>query len=258
MSVDLRLTLRFRPLRREVSCYEFAALFEDMEALYFATPEALAAEQPVARHFALQHQARMQQLFGSPNSLLAEIEYRARALQHLETVGAPEDSLARLRHALRLLTEADLRQVAGIPRPEAEATQIDSGLSLQRVSMQSPAELVTAIPVAYWAASGTSLLLFLGAIERRFNMVGRIRTERAELAARRLKAEVEEERALRVLEELRERDEDGETVSRSGLLDGLAAAPRDRPFELEEGELGFADTARDAGSETEPDQPPRP
>ena len=256
MSDNLNLTLRFRPLRREVSCYEFAALFEDVEALYLAVPEALETEQPVARHFSSQHQIRMRQLFGSPNSLLAEIEYRARALQQLETAGAPEDALITLRYSLRRLTEADVERVARGSQPEALQTY--SGLSLQRVSMQSPAELVTSIPAAYWAASGASLLLFLGAIERRFNMVGRIKTERAELAARRRKAEVEEKQALRVLRELRERDESEEMANGSELLDGLAAAPQDRPFELEEGELGLAEEARDAATESDPDLHPRP
>jgi hypothetical protein len=255
MSNDLSLTLRFRPLRREVSCYEFATLFEDVEALYLAAPEALAAEQPVARHFALQHQIRMRQLLGSPNSLLAEIEYRARALQQLEAAGAPEDALIRLRYALRRLTEADAERAEGF---RLESRQTYPALSLQRVSMQSPAELVTSIPAAYWAASGTSLLLFLGAIERRFNMVGRIRAERAELAARRREAEVEEARALRILKELRGRDEREEMADRSELLDGLAAAPQDQPFELEEGELGFAETARDSTTEPEPERRPRP
>ncbi|HEX6753843.1 MAG TPA: hypothetical protein VF093_09705 [Solirubrobacterales bacterium] len=256
MSNDLSLTLRFRPLHREVSCYEFAALFEDVEALYLAVPEALAAEQPVARHFALQHQIRTRQLLGSSDSLLAEIEYRARALRQLETAGAPEDALRNLRHALSRLTEADVERVAEGSRPESR--QAHSGLSLQRVSMQSPAELVASIPAAYWAASGTSLLLFLGAIERRFNMVGRIKAERAELAARRRKAEVEETRALRVLKELRERDESEEMANRPQLLDGLAATPQDRLFELEEGELGLAEAARDATTELDPDLRPRP
>lgn len=244
MSDDLSLTLRFRPLRRAVSCYEFAALFEDLEALYLAVPEALAAEQPVARHFALQHQIRMQQLFGSPNSLLAEIEYRARSLQQLEAAGAPEETLRQLRFALNLVAEADVERISEGPWPQPRP--VSSGLSLQRASMQSPAELVTSIPAAYWAASGTSLLLFLGAIERRFNMVGRIKTERAELAARRREAEVDEERARRVLEKLRGRDESEEIANRPEILDGLSAAPQDRLFELEEGELGLADTAESA------------
>jgi hypothetical protein len=80
-------------------------------------------------------------------------------------------------------------------------------------------------------------------------MVGRIKTERAELAARRRKAEVEEAQDLRVLRELRERDESEEMSESSELLDGLAAAQHDPPFELEEGELGFADAARDAATE---------
>jgi len=251
MSDDLRLTLRFRPTRRAVSCYEFAALFEDVEALYLAVPEAIAAEQPVAHHFELQHQFRMRQLFGSPNTLLAEIEYRARALQQLEAAGAPEEALGALRYALRALAEADVERIARGPLPESKPTS--SGLLLQRVSMQSPAELVTSIPAAYWAASGTSLLLFIGAIEKRFNMVGRIRTESRELSARRRKAEVEEAQALRVLEELREQEESGRIAARSPMLGGLAAAAHDRPFELEEGELGLdgADQRRRDRAETE-------
>jgi hypothetical protein len=252
MSDDLRLTLRFRPLSQAVSCYEFAALFEDIDALYLAVPEALAAEQPVARHFELQRQIRLRQLLGSPNSLLAEIEYRARALQQLEASGAPEEALRALRYALRLLTETDVERIAGNPR--REPPELSSGLLLQRISMQSPAELVMSIPAAYWAASGTSLLLFLGALERRFNMVGRIKTERAELAARQLGAEVKEAKALRALKELRQKDADEETETQSEMLGELAASSQDRPFELEEGELGFAEPERNAAVEPDPDQ----
>jgi len=235
MSESLSLMLRFRPFGRSVSPFEFAALFEDVEALYLAVPEALDADQPVARHLARQQEARIRQMLGSPNALLGEIEYRARALQQLEVAGAPDRALMPLRYALARLAETDVERVAEGPWPKAE--KISSGLTLERVSMRSPAEIVLSIPVAYWAASATSLLLFLEAIERRFNMRGRIRTERTELTARRRKAEVETARAERVLEQLRELDVRGEEAPHAEMLDGLQA-PEDRPFELEEGELG--------------------
>jgi hypothetical protein len=100
-------------------------------------------------------------------------------------------------------------------------------------------ELVLSIPPSYWVG-GTTFLVFLGSLEKRFNMVGRIRTERAELAAKRAtsraearEAEVREAEAQQTLIALRERERQEQSEDEERLLEGLV--PGQRQFELETG-----------------------
>jgi hypothetical protein len=112
-----------------------------------------------------------------------------------------------------------------LPAPE-------NAIRLRRLTLGSPLDLVAHIPADYWKGGG--FILFLLALERRFNMVGRIRTERVDLRARRAErradereAELREERAARELEGLRQDDQ---------------------PFRLLEGEV--------LPDETDDEQPP--
>jgi hypothetical protein len=238
------LSLRFRPDRRASSCYDVAAVLEDMEAVYFAVPRALATEEPVQRHVVTEHRARFEETLGWPDLTLAEIEYRVRAIRQLEVLGADERTLTELRAATHLLAEGDVKRVVEGQRPRATAPQRPArqSMNLRRMTMESPLQIVVSIPAEYWA-DGTALVLFLGAIERRFNMVGRIRTERVDLEARRAErradareADLRAARTEQALAELQARRED------SPLLEGLG--PSQQQFELESGELLLADVAQ--------------
>lgn len=220
-------------------------MLEDLESLYAAVPEAVAAEQPVRQHLAVQQQTRLEKALGLSGSVLSEIEYRARAVSRLESTGAPAETVEVLRAELRLLAESEANRIYFNRRFEQSEPGRKSGaLELQRLSMSSPLELVLNIPPGYWI--GGSFLFFLGAVEKRFNMVGRIRAERAELSARRAagraderEAEVREVEAERTLNALREREVREQNENEQALLRGLV--PGQAQFELEAGTVRAAD-----------------
>lgn len=232
------LSLGFRPERRSSSCYELAAVLEDLEALYAAVPKAASAEEPVQRHILAEHRSRADEALGLPDSALAEVEYRVRALNRLEELGADRRTTELLRAAVQGLAESEAQRAHEGRRlaPPDAAPAAGQPLEVRRVSMASPLALIVSIPFEYWA--GPSFLLFLAALERRFNMVGRIRTEKADLAARRAErradereAQVREKAAEQTLVRLREQGPDYE----SPLLRGLE--PGQQQFELRTAEL---------------------
>lgn len=174
------LSLRFRADRRESSCYEVAAVLEDLEAIYFAVPRALSAEEPVQRHILAEHHSRFESALGLSEFALGEIEYRVRALRHLEAFGADGRTLDALRKAINLVADSEVSRIhGGSPLPQRTAPAPVEPLHMRRLSMGSPLEIATAIPFEYWT-SGVAFVVFLRALERRFNMLGRIRTEKVE------------------------------------------------------------------------------
>jgi hypothetical protein len=109
----------------------------------------------------------------------------------------------------------------------------EHALRVRKMSMGSPWDLVAYIPTAY--AAGQGLLWFLRAVEERWNARDRIRTEQADLEARRaerradeVEAEVREERARRELEGLR-------ATGRLQLVRGELLPAEDEPIEPTEG-----------------------
>jgi hypothetical protein len=113
---------------------------------------------------------------------------------------------------------------------------------VRSLHMGSPLDFVASIPSEYWTGGG--FVLFLTAVEAKFNFVSRIRTERAQLAAQRAQAgadereaQVRDVRAQRALEELQRRDELAEELHEevAGLADPKA------PFQLESGTLDIED-----------------
>src|SRR5690349_16515142 len=186
MATAMLLSLRFRPEQRNSSCYEVAAVLEDLEALYAAVPKAAAVEEPVRGHVLAEHRSRIDAALGLSDFALAEIEYRIRALGHLEALGADQRTIELMRAAVQGVAQSEARRAyeGGDPAPlMASSREAISQLDVRQISMASPLQLLVGIPFEYWA--GPSFLLFLAAVERRFNMIGRIRTERVDLAARR-------------------------------------------------------------------------
>lgn len=111
----------------------------------------------------------------------------------------------------------------------------EHALRVRSMSMSSPWDLLAYIPTAY--AAGQGLLLFLRAIEERFNMRGRIQTERVELEAERAErradqaeAEVREERARGELQGLQAAN------TRLQLVRGELLPAEDEPPESPGGE----------------------
>ena len=101
--------------------------------------------------------------------------------------------------------------------------------------MGSPLDLVLSIPPEYWTGGG--LFLFLTAVEKKFNVVERIRTERAEQAAQRAEArarereaELREAAAERQLSELR-----SQMLNAESQVSGFDDA--DVAFQLQRGDL---------------------
>src|SRR6185312_1147386 len=204
---------------------------------------AREGEQPLLPVFVAQRQAQSGQRLGLSDDVLSEIERGTRAIAGLEREGADEATIDSLRTAVSLLARRQTETIYFGSSPALSRTVPRVPLRVRRVSMSSPLELVTSIPPEYWTGGGVAL--FLTAIERKFNFVKRIRTERLELDARQAKAradvsegEIRDAEAQRALQQLRQRDsgtDDGQLV---GLQDQRTA------FQLEEGVLSREDPDR--------------
>ncbi|MGA9284034.1 MAG: hypothetical protein WBV85_01190 [Solirubrobacteraceae bacterium] len=241
--MNLLLVLRFNALYRDPSLVEMADVLGDVEALYHAARGASDGEQTLLPLFIAERQTQSAQPPGLSDEVLAEIERGTRAIGGLEREGADQDTIETLRAAVTLLarrqTEAIYRGNApGLPRPVPTVP-----LHVRSLSMASPLQILTSIPPEYW--TGGSVALFLTAIERKFNFVKRIRTERLELDARQAKAraetsqeEVRDAEAQRALQQLRQRDLGAGERQLAGLQDQRTA------FQLEGGEISREDPDR--------------
>lgn len=233
MASDLGLSLTFEPLE-EMWPQHPAQLLWELQALYFAARAAREQEQnllPVYRE-------ELRIVVGEHRSLddlVAEVEYLDRAARRLRLGDAGPDVWEPLSHSAGLLARQIVNGVA-YPReflPDNARRRIAP--RLRRMSMGSPFDIVMSIPAEYWTGGG--LFLFLTAVEKKFNVVGRIRTERAEESAKQAEAraregeaEVREVTAQIELSQLRARmQEAGNQVE--GLEDSSAA------FQLQSGEL---------------------
>jgi hypothetical protein len=234
MARNLQLSLTFEPLE-EMWPQHPAALLLDLQALYFAGRAAAQAEQDVLPFYREESRLLLSESRGSADDLVAEVEYLDRAARRLELQGADVELWGPLRDSARILA----RRVAnGVIYPETflpEPARRRIAPRLRRMSMGSPFDVVLSIPAEYWTGGG--LFLFLTAVEKKFNAVERIRTERAEEAANRAEAqarqreaEVREAMAQRQLAQLRAQMQHADSRV-EGLEDPNAA------FQLRKGEL---------------------
>lgn len=191
------LALRFQARDDDPRCEEIAQLLEDVEAMYRAAPAAAALGLPVAE--------------------LVRDFRAARADSLIDDLDFPIDprEWSRLRRRLPFPEFEEfffLIERAGRRGRDARYGSLpmtpEHPLRVRELSMRSPLDFLAYIPAEYWQGGG--FLLFLAAIERYFNMDGRIRTERLDLRAKRAErradeaeAEVREERARRELDGLR-------------------------------------------------------
>jgi hypothetical protein len=201
------LALRFHPRDEDPRCEEIAHLLDEVEAIYRAAPAAAALGLPVAelvRDYRIAH----------ADALAEELPY-------------PVDPRAwsRLRRRLPFPEFEEffflLERAQGRGRDRrygSLAAAPEHPLRVREMSMRSPLDFVAHVPSEYWQGGG--FLLFLAAIERYFNMDGRIRTERLDLRAKRAErradeaeAELREERARRELDGLRTGDSGFRLVS---------------------------------------------
>jgi len=232
----LLLSLRFRARYREPMLHEVAGVMEDIEAAYY-TAHRFTRDENLARQgafsFATAFNAEKLALSGGggfSEDVLAEVEYTSRAIQRLERSGAEEWVLGRLRNGLEALLDQQNVQLRFGQLPGRVATPV-APLEMRRLSMASPLDILVGIPPEYWKGGG--LVLFLAALESRFNMVGRIRVERANLRADLREAELRERTAARALEEL---EHGGDVRPPVPELE-----QPDAPFQLEEGEVRAED-----------------
>lgn len=184
---DLRLSSCSRARR------EIASVLEDLEGLYRSA--YVAAEAPWT---------------GSVAEVLRE--YRAaRAVYRIEAGGLRpgqvplEEFLYRYSGTWGRSLHPPFKPPLGRP---ARLLPSDQDMRVRRLVMQSPLDLLAGIPAEYWTGGG--FLLFLKALEKYFNLDGRIRIERVDLKAQQAErradereAELREERAARELEGLR-------------------------------------------------------
>ncbi len=176
---------------------EIASVPEDVEGLYRGAPVESALGIPVAELLSQYHAARAETAAEWPPWPFYPRDWRRLGPREL-------DELFYL--ASRVWRQGSTRRYASpvLPAPE-------NAIRIRRLNLGSPLDLLAHIPPEYWKGGG--FILFLAAVERRFNMVERIRTERVELRARRAErradereAELREERAARQLEGLRQED----------------------------------------------------
>jgi hypothetical protein len=241
--MNLLLVLRFTALYRDPSLVEMADVLGDVEALYHAARSAREGEQPLLPLFVAQRQTQSGARSGLSDELLSEIERGTRAIAGLERDGADEDTVESLRAAVSLLARRQTEAIYLGTAPALSRPVPRIPLHVRSVSMSSPLELVTSIPPEYWTGGGVAL--FLTSIERKFNFVKRIRTERLELDARQAKAradvsqeELRDAEAQRALQQLRQRDPQTEDRQLAGLQDQRTA------FQLEGGALSREDPDR--------------
>jgi hypothetical protein len=240
MDTHMLLSLRFRAHRSDPSLVEVAEVIGDLEALYHASQHASEDKRRLLPIFLAQRQAQRGQAPGLSDDALAEIERGSRALRLLERVDSDPETIDLLRGSLQLLAR---QQTEAIYYGRALGASESAGgvpLHVRRLTMASPLDLITSIPPEYWTGGG--LALFLTAVERKFNFVTRIRTERLELAARQAtaravttEAELQDVRAQRALSQLRERESTYDEERLEGIEEPRAS------FELEEGELSPED-----------------
>lgn len=203
------LALQFQPTADDNPRPEqIASTLEDIEGLYRVTPVATALGLPVADLLTDYRLARAEAAAYDESAFhLDEYEERlARALKRFDR--RPSYPSYELEDAIYLLSRLDRERLLRRHRPRL-LLEPEHAMRLQRIHMESPLELLSRIPAEYWTAGG--FFLFLRALEARFNMVERIRTERVDLRARRAErradereADVREERAARELEGLRD------------------------------------------------------
>jgi hypothetical protein len=245
MSDALLVELRFRARVESPLLTDMANLMEDVEGLYFAAHDAFTQERPLLPLFLAERRARRGAAEGFSDELLAEIEYAARAVSRLEAAGANPDVLSRLHHGAELLAERQLQEVYW-GRQHGGSLSAAAPFKVRKLSMASPLDVVLSIPSEYWMGGG--VVLFLDALERKFNVLDRIRTEKAELAARRASAKADEAAAeyreiqvRQAIDALRHREE---RPARS--VEGIDGEPA--PFQLETGTVSVEHPERPGSS----------
>jgi hypothetical protein len=191
----LILALAFEsPTGEDARPEEIAAVLQDLDGLYRITPASTALGVPIVELLTEYYYARAETAAWDASDWPLR---RARYERLTRSYQASEFEYFRERWETG-------RRAALTPPPHA--------LRVSRLHMGSwPLDVLAQIPPDYWKAGGFTL--FLAAVEHRFNMVGRIRTERAELKAKRAQAradereaEVREAHAARELEGLRATD----------------------------------------------------
>lgn len=221
--------------------YAIGAVLEEVEAFYHAAGRAYGREEPFLPHY-LAERRRAREAGGISEDVLADIEYTSRTIMRLERAGADREAVDSLRDAVRLLArhEAETVYFGGQRRRDYA---VGPPLDVRRVSMASPLDLATSIPPEYWTGGG--LVLFISALERKFNAIERIRTERVDLAARRAErradereAQLREAQAQHELSRLRDRD----SPEDERLLAEMP--PQDPDFRLEAGEVAIEHPAQ--------------
>lgn len=175
-------------------------MLEDLEGLYRAAPAARALGVPVADLLAQYYMVR-----ADAARPWAPWPIDARASRRLRRLPSPE-----LEEFL-YLTSRLWRSEPERRYPRQALFAPENAIRVRRLTLGSPLDLLAHIPADYWMGGG--FVLFLRALERRFNMVERIRTERVDLAAKRAErradereAELREARAARQLEGLEQED----------------------------------------------------
>lgn len=215
------LALRFEARDDDPRCEEIAALLDDIEALYRAAPAATSLGLPVAELVRDYRVARA-------NSLADDLPYQLDPREWsrlLRRFPSPE-----FEDFFFLLTRSRL----GARHPLYASLLIppEHPLRVRELSMRSPLDFLAHVPAEYWGGGG--FVLFLAALERYFNMAGRIRTERIDLKTKRAErradeaeAELREERARRELDGLRRRDTSFRLVSGEVRPDSRETSRRD-------------------------------
>jgi hypothetical protein len=207
---DAVLRLRFQASQDEDPRPEqVASVLSDLEGLYRVAPAAVALGVPVAELLASYYAATAEMVILDLTEPSAEV-FEYRFMREFERFARRSQSQ---RYPLPALEELFYvwMQEGGPARRTASISPPPNALRCRQLSMGSPLDVLANIPPEYWMGSGGGLMLFLAALERRFNMVERIRTERIDLRAKRaerradeLEAELRRERAARELAGLRE------------------------------------------------------
>jgi hypothetical protein len=179
---------------------DIASVLDDLEGLYRAAPAARALGVPVADLLSQYYIAR-----ADAATHWAPWPIDPRALRRLRRLPSPELD------EFLYLTSRLWRSEPARRYPHQTLLAPENAIRVSRLTHGSPLDLLAHIPADYWMGGG--FVLFLGALERRFNMAERIRTERVDLAAKRAErradereAELREARAARQLEGLEQED----------------------------------------------------
>jgi hypothetical protein len=192
------LALKFeRTVESEPRADEIASVLDDVEGLYRVVPAAAALGVPVVALLADYRGARAEEVSDLFPWLLDPSAWK-RVRRSF-----PPPDLEELQY-LAYRWRRERNQAYG----QWSLYPPENPMQVRRLTLGSPLEFWSYIPAAYCA--GFMLTRFLRALEERFNMADRIRTERLDLEARRAEreadtreAEVREERAARELAGLR-------------------------------------------------------